>query len=253
MRTARRTCPAGHRVGRPVRLALAVGVLAGLLAVGLPATPAAATYKRGIDISQYQNTVNWTQVGNANVKFVIARATSGDTYADPEYANNRAGAAAENIPFGAYHYAKPNGTTQDAIGEANFFVNTATPAQGDLIPVLDLEQTGGLSRGRLEDWVAAWLNRVENRTGVKPMIYTSPSFWMTSMGNTTRFARRKFPLWIANWDVRRPDVPANDWSGHGWTFWQYTDCGSVPGAANDQGCVDLDRYRFDRFGRVSIH
>ncbi len=241
MRTARR------------RLAAASLVLAAaLLAAVLPALPADAAYKRGIDISQYQNTVNWTQVGNANVKFVIARASSGDNYADPQYANNRAGAAAENIPFGAYHYAKPNGTTQDAIDEANFFVATAAPANGDIIPVLDLEQTGGLSRGRLEDWVAAWLNRVENQTGVKPMIYTSPYFWQTAIGNSTRFARRKFPLWIANWDVSKPTVPANNWSGHGWTFWQYSDCGSVPGAGNSQGCVDLDRYRFNMFGRVLI-
>ncbi|MEA2674612.1 MAG: hypothetical protein QOI92_1804, partial [Chloroflexota bacterium] len=29
------------------------------------------------------------------------------------------------------------------------------------------------------------------------------------------------------------------WGGHGWTFWQYDDCGTVPGIS---GCVDVDRY-----------
>jgi hypothetical protein len=34
-------------------------------------------------------------------------------------------------------------------------------------------------------------------------------------------------------------VPANNWGGHSWTFWQYDDCGSVAGIS---GCVDLDRF-----------
>jgi len=44
-------------------------------------------------------------------------------------------------------------------------------------------------------------------------------------------------------------LPANDWSGHGWTFWQYTDCGTVPGI---QGCVDLDWYASMDFAPVRI-
>jgi hypothetical protein len=72
------------------------------------------------------------------------------------------------------------------------------------------------------------------------MIYTSPNFWKNSLGNTTMFADQGYGvLWVAHWFVTSPTVPASNWGGHGWTFWQYDDCGSVPGIA---GCVDLDRY-----------
>jgi len=82
------------------------------------------------------------------------------------------------------------------------------------------------------------------------MIYTSPSFWENSMGDTEIFAQHGYKLlWIANWGVPEPTVPANNWGGYGWTFWQQTDCDSVPGV---NGCVDGDVYRYKRFHRVEI-
>jgi lysozyme len=36
-----------------------------------------------------------------------------------------------------------------------------------------------------------------------------------------------------------PTLPANGWGGNGWTFWQYTSSGSVPGIV---GRVDLDHF-----------
>src|SRR5262249_54121749 len=46
-------------------------------------------------------------------------------------------------------------------------------------------------------------------------------------------------LWIAHWTTAsRPWVPANNWNGTSWTFWQWTDCVSVRGINH---CVDGDR------------
>jgi lysozyme len=78
------------------------------------------------------------------------------------------------------------------------------------------------------------------------MIYTSPSFWVTATGDSKKFARNGHPLWIANWRVHKPTVPAGNWAGHGWTFWQWTDCGEVNGI---KGCVDKDRYGGRSVGR----
>jgi hypothetical protein len=72
------------------------------------------------------------------------------------------------------------------------------------------------------------------------MIYTSPSFWANSMGDTSMFADQGFSvLWVAHWFTSSPTIPGNNWGGHGWTFWQYSNCGTVAGIS---GCVDLDRY-----------
>jgi GH25 family lysozyme M1 (1,4-beta-N-acetylmuramidase) len=208
------------------------------------ATP--ATRLEGLDVSVYQGTIDWAKVKGAGKKFAIIRASAGSLTADTQYANNRAGARANGIPFAAYHYANPDTTStktvvQDATLEANWFLQNATPASGDMIPALDMEVTNGLSVSDMQTWVSTWLQLVSSATGVKPMIYTSPNFWSTSMGNTQMYAQSGYTvLWIAHWtSASQPTVPASNWGGHGWTFWQYTSSGTVNGIS---GSVDLDRY-----------
>lgn len=197
-------------------------------------------YIEGIDVSRYQQTVDWPQVAGAGKRFAIMRATLGQDYLDPTYATNHAGARVAGLQVTAYHYATPSASPGDAVIEADWFAQNAALLPGDLVPALDLEQTGGLSATDLQAWVGAWLGETYARLGVRPMIYTSPNFWKNSMGNTTMFADQGYAvLWIAHWLVPSPSVPANNWGGRGWTFWQYDNCGSVPGIA---GCVDLDRY-----------
>ncbi len=218
------------------------GVAVVYAATGLfaPVVNPPTTYVEGIDVSRYQQTIDWPQVAGAGKRFAIMRATLGHDYLDPTYATNHAGARAAGMQVTAYHYATPSASPGDAVIEADWFAQNAALLPGDLVPALDLEQTGGLSATDLQAWVGAWLGETSARLGVRPMIYTSPNFWKNSMGNTTLFADQGYAvLWIAHWLVPSPSVPANNWGGRGWTFWQYDNCGSVPGIS---GCVDLDRF-----------
>jgi lysozyme len=176
-------------------------------------------------------------------------------YRDPYYATNRAQAKAVGMLVGAYHFADPDATPGDAIAEADHFVDTATPATGDLLPVLDLEVSGGLTTTPLQAWVQAFLDRVYERTGIRAAIYVSPSFWSTYMGNTATFALSGYPvLWVAHWTTAvEPIVPAANWGGQGWTFWQYTSSGHVAGIGDGVTTrVDLDRYRYTDFTPVLV-
>ncbi len=207
-------------------------------------------YVEGIDVSRYQGSINWPLVGAAGKRFVFMRATLGHTYVDPTYATNHAGARAAGLQVAAYHYATPSASPGDAILEARWFVQNAALQADDLLPALDIEQTGGLSLTDLQAWVGAWLAEVQAWTGVRPIIYTSPNFWKNSLGGTTMFAGPGgSPLWVAHWFVTSPSVPATNWGGSGWTFWQYDNCGSVPGII---GCVDLDRYRDTDLTRLTL-
>ncbi len=218
-------------------------------ASGAPAV-STANYLPGLDVSRYQNTIDWTKVAASGRRFVIAKATEGRTLDDPNYAANKAGATAAGLSFTAYHFARPDATPNDAIIEADHFVQVAQLGPENLVPALDLEVTGGLSSSALTSWVWAWLQEVSARLGVKPMIYTGPNFWHNQMGDTTVFADAGYRvLWIAHWFVPAPSVPASDWGGNGWTFWQWTDCGSVPGIS---GCVDLDWYNGTDLGPATI-
>jgi lysozyme len=232
-----------RRLLRPLFLIAAAVVFLGLgpgEATAAQLSFAKTGHVAGIDVSHWQGYIRWAEVKKAGVGFVIAKATEGQWFVDHRYARNKSRADHLGIRFSAYHFASPDRTYRDAIREANHFVRTAGLAGRHLLPVLDLEISGGLSRSELITWVKTWLRRVEAKLGVKPMIYTSPSFWKDRMGNTTWFANNGYRLWIAHWYVSSPRVPADNWGGRGYTLWQLTDCARVKGIS---GCVDGDLYR----------
>jgi lysozyme len=193
---------------------------------------------RGIDVSHYQGRIDWSAVATSGTRFVFAKATEGRRYMDPTYLENKAGAETHGILFGAYHFADPDRGRVDAVREANHFVDEARLRPGNLLPVLDLESTGGLDHRQLTRWILTWLRQVRDRVGVDPIVYTSPLGWEIRVGDTAAVARAGFEhLWVAHWGVDAPTVPASQWGGHGWTFWQRSACGNVPGI---DGCVDVD-------------
>ena len=206
------------------------------------ATPTIAPgYLDGIDVSYHQGTIDWVQVAAAGKRFAFVRATAGTLTADTAYSANRSGARAAGLAVGSYHFANPDSAPNDATNEASWFLGNATIASGDLVPVLDLEVSNGLDPASLSAWAQAWLAQVSAATGVRPIIYTTPNFWATSMADTDWFARNGYSvLWIANWTMAsQPTVPAGGWAGSGWTFWQHSSAGTVPGIS---GPVDLDRF-----------
>jgi GH25 family lysozyme M1 (1,4-beta-N-acetylmuramidase) len=241
----------GARV--PHRLLACAGAVLCLSATSvLPAnaTPRPRYRVPGIDVSMYQFGVNWRAVASEPVRFVILRATGNRSFVDPTYGRNLAAATRHGFAVGAYHWADPGPARFDARLEADHFVEVARNAAGDVLPVLDIEQTNGLGPVRLARWVRAWVERVRERLGVRPMIYSSPTFWRWNMANTRWFADQGYPLWVAHWGTRAPDVPASNWGGRGWTFWQRTATSRVRGIRTE---VDGDRFAHGRlvYGQIA--
>ncbi|HYX89627.1 MAG TPA: GH25 family lysozyme [Gaiellaceae bacterium] len=199
----------------------------------------------GIDVSHWNRVQSWRSVAAAGYGYAFVKATDGAAGVDATYWRYRAGATAAGLRVGAYHFARPAGRTRaaqaaDARAEADHFAAVAQPRPGELRPVLDLEHSGGLRPGALIAWTSTWLQEVERDLHVKPAIYASPYFWRVAMADTTLFAARGHMLWLARWTrAPAPVVPGLNWAGFGWTFWQWTSCGRVPGI---RGCVDLDRF-----------
>ena len=199
------------------------------------------TYVEGIDVSHHQGAINWRRVAAAGKRFAFIRASAGTLTADTTYAANLSGARAEGLAVGSYHFANPDTAAGDAGNEAAWFLQNASIASGDLLPVLDLEVSNGLGPAALTAWAQTWLSQVTAETGVRPIIYTNPNFWVTSMTDTDWFASNCYTvLWVAHWTTAsQPIVPAANWAGHGWSFWQYSSTGRVRGIS---GAVDLNRY-----------
>ncbi|HEX7951165.1 MAG TPA: glycoside hydrolase family 25 protein [Candidatus Limnocylindrales bacterium] len=224
--------------GRSVRSLFGVSVV--YAATGLFRLSSSG-YLEGIDVSNWQGRIDFTKVKAAGKQFVFAKASEGTSWTDASYARNKASAIAAGLRFGAYHFARPGNAAGDGVREADHFIAVMGLKRGMLRPVLDLEATGGLGVVALQSWVRSFLGRIYSRLGVRAMIYTTASFWASYMGSTTWFASNGYPvLFIAQWKVASPSLPASRWAGHGWTFWQYSSCGSVAGI---RGCVDLDRFK----------
>ena len=224
-------------------LGLTVFVLAGLLGVGTARDAHAAWAITGIDVSQWQATIDWTQTAaDPDVDFAIIKATQGQNAIDPSFYLNLAGARAEGLTVGMYHVATPSRSTDDARAEADHFLSVAQPLQGDIIPALDIEMShvpDTMPPSVLEAWCRAWMNRVANRLGARPMIYGSESLFWNDLGNSTWFADHGFPWWIARWGPFIQPMPANNWQGQGWTFWQFINTAHVDGITT---AVDRDRF-----------
>ena len=97
---------------------------------------------RGIDISHYQERVNWEKlrnasIGNAPVSFVIIKATEGSDLFDDNFNRNFANAKRNDLIRGAYHFFVPG---VDPRKQAAFYMNVAQLEPGDLPPVLDIEK-----------------------------------------------------------------------------------------------------------------
>ena len=204
----------------------------------------------GIDVSHYQHQIDWNQVAASGIRFAFAKASEGTGFVDPMYETNKTEAMAAGIIFGAYHFARPDLHPFSPVTEADHFVDTAQLGPGNLLPVLDIERSGTLTPTEETQWILGWLDEVTARTGIRPIVYTSPLGWKNRADDTTAIADAGYTvLWVAHWNVASPTLPANDWQGHGWTFWQYGDCGSVPGIT---GCVDTDWYNGTAFDPVTI-
>jgi GH25 family lysozyme M1 (1,4-beta-N-acetylmuramidase) len=234
-RLARSCLPPTSRLPRILLGAVAVAALgAGVTAASASAANAAVI---GPDVSSHNHdgggVLNWAAVhGAEGASFAFVKATEGGDYVNPNFASDFASVHDGGMIRGAYHYARPSGTTNvtiaaDAIAEASFFVSKAgtLSAKGDLPPVLDLEAAGTLNPAQLSLWTHTWLDRTQRLTGRTPIVYTYGNFWTKKMGNSAGFAG--YPLWLASYAPNTP-VVIGGWRTY--AFWQYANKASLAGA-----------------------
>jgi len=198
----------------------------------------AASNPVGIDVSHYQGSITWTSVKSAGISFAYIKATEGTTYKDPNFNANYLHAYNAKVIRGAYHFARPD--LSGGAAQATYFATHGGAWSADnltLPGMLDLE--GGCyskSTSAMRTWITNFYNTYKSKTGRDVVLYTSPSWWNTCTGSWTGMSA-KSPLFVADWTTASsPTIPAGF---PYYTFWQYTDSGSVSGIS---GAVDRDRF-----------
>ncbi len=209
----------------------------------------------GNDISRHQNDIDWDKLAlycDENGKvfrgkpadnkymqpvfFVYMKATEGATVKDKTFDVRTIEAERHGIAKGAYHFLRLGSPVEDQIKN---FTETVTWTAGDLPPALDVEveseiETHGVAK--LLDMTYTWLEEVEKKLNVRPIIYTRESIPDKYLKQDPRF--EKYQCWIARY---HPDGPVKD----EWALWQMTENGRVNGY---DGPVDINLYKNDYEG-----
>jgi len=191
----------------------------------------------GIDISYHQGTIDWQRVSqmckdNIQIDFVFIKATEGITRQDEKFDTNWKQTAQNGILRGAYHFYYPS---RDAAKQADNFIKKVKLVKGDLPPVIDIETSNGKSKKKIVAGVKIFLNKLEKKYKVKPIIYTNIHFYTTYLKGSFD----KYPLWIAGYfdhdrfhsEFKTP-----------WFFWQHSEKGKVDGI---DGYVDFNVFKGD--------
>jgi lysozyme len=212
--------------------AACLAILLGLC--GIPSYalgPASGTMYTGLDVSEFQGSIDFSQVAAAGYEAVYIRAGWGDGNDDPYREQNYSGATAAGLKVGFYYYVTAQDTEQ-AVSQADAFVEMIEGKDYDMRPAMDFEEFGGLSSSEIREIGLAFLENVENFTHVTPIVYSdaydAQTVWDGRYG--------AYPLWVADYEQELvPDNPV--WNV--WAAYQYTDSGSVPGI---EDATDLDYY-----------
>lgn len=93
---------------------------------------------RGIDVSEWQDTIDWAKVKNDNVDFAFVRISYGLNYMDKKYDYNMKQAEKVGMPVGTYVYSLAT-TTQQAMKEAQLAVKKMNGYKVSYPVVYDIE------------------------------------------------------------------------------------------------------------------
>lgn len=190
----------------------------------------------GIDVSKYQNNINWASVKKSRIDFAFIRigyrgCTEGALKDDEMFEKNVRNAVACNIPFGVYFFTQAI-NTDEAIAEADYVIEKIKNYPVKMPIAFDIEdldfdgkRTENMTNEQRTAIAKAFCQRVKER-GFFPIIYSNLNFFKDSL-NMSELS--EYQIWLANY---KGSTPGMDFS-----VWQYSNTGRVKGIST---AVDLN-------------
>ena len=191
---------------------------------------------KGIDVSKWQGDIDWQQVKDSGVEFVIIRVggrgtETGGIYDDDMAQTYYEGASAVGLKIGAYFFAQSI-TVEEAIEEAEYVLEAVKDWDVQMPLVYDWEyvdetaRTADMDSRTLTDMAKAFCDTIRD-AGYTPMLYFGRS-QSVDLLNLEELV--EYPFWLAMYSTIM-DYPYKI------DMWQYTDQGTVPGIS---GNVDMN-------------
>jgi GH25 family lysozyme M1 (1,4-beta-N-acetylmuramidase) len=195
------------------------------------------TSHKGIDVSKYQGTIDWSKVKSDGIEYVFIRLglrgyESGKIVLDDYFKSNIRGANNAGVNAGVYFFTQAI-TIDEAVEEAQFVIESIEGYDVSCPIVFDVEmvdsskaRANSLSQEDRTDITIAFCDTIK-AAGYTPMIYGNVKCF-TKLLDMTRL--EDYEKWYAFYDDYMY-MPYNV------SCWQYTEKGSVNGI---KGNVDLN-------------
>ena len=219
-------------------LGAGLAIILAAAAMNLPGSTldvsAATHYAAGIDVSKYQGPINWQQVKDDGVQFVMVRVGSTKKGIDDQFVANITGANAVGLRTGVYIYSYAT-TVEAAQAEANMVLNAIAPYTVSFPVAIDVEDAciKPLSPQDQATVATAFCDVIAS-AGYYPMVYSSRNWFNSRMGNI------KYDKWVAMYAENL------EYSGD-YTMWQSSSHGQVKGIGYR---VDVDHLYKDLYSYI---
>lgn len=188
----------------------------------------------GIDVSKWNGSINWSQVKNSGISYVIIRcgyrgSTTGALIEDPTFRNNIKGAQAAGLKVGVYFFTQAVDEVE-AVEEASMTLNLISGYKLSYPVFLDVEGSGGrgdkIDAATRTKVINAYCQTIRN-SGYSAGVYANRT-WLSEKFNPGSISGAK--IWLAQY-------AATPTYGGSYQMWQYTSKGSVGGI---KGNVDMN-------------
>lgn len=192
----------------------------------------------GIDVSKYQNEVDWDRVKAAGVEFVILRigyrgyGESGVLRLDERFVQHLAGAQKAGLDVGVYFFSQAI-SEEEAEEEAEFViehlkgVELQCPVFFDPENIKDAEaRTDDVTGEQFTENAVVFCEKIRE-AGYEPMVYSN-MVWEAYKLDLSRL--EEYGIWYADYEAS-PQTP------YEFEYWQYTETGTIDGI---DGIIDLN-------------
>ena len=186
----------------------------------------------GIDVSEFQDTIDWKKVKEDGIDFAFLRlgrrgASTGLLYLDQEFENNYKGVKENSIPVGVYFFSQAI-NDKEIDEEVAFVLEHLKGKELNLPVVFDLEEVfledetpraNFMSKEEKTARALRFCTKIEE-SGYRAMIYTG-LYWARDSYDMEQLDR--FPIWFAQYGADYPGLE------YPFEIWQYSESGTVNG------------------------
>lgn len=192
---------------------------------------------KGIDVSRYQERIDWTKVADDEVEYAFIRLgirgyTTGEIMEDESFQRNIEGALRNDIDVGVYFFTQAM-SEEEAVEEAAFVLESIAPYKVDYPIVLDVEavtsteaRANDLTSEERTKYCLAFCETIKE-AGYTPMIYGNLKTFMLLLEIEKL---EEYDKWFAYYDDAY-------YFPYDFKIWQYTNKGRVSGISGE---VDLN-------------